>query len=128
MSSAGPPQRRSPPPEGAPDPEWEPHRWYVGGSFRGPSLTDVLDRALDAGLVVDGDVRVDVGGIQDLITGRFRWVACSIDRTEAIGVDWWPLRIGDAVAEEESARSQEEDPMRPRGEPGDQLGGSPPQD
>ena len=91
MSSAGPPQRRSPLPEGAPDPEWEPHRWYVGGSFRGPSLTDVLERALDAGLVVDGDVRVDVGGIQDLITGRFRWVACSIDRTEAIGVDWWPL-------------------------------------
>jgi len=61
MSSAGPPQRRSPPPEGAPDPEWTPHRWYVGGSFRGPSLTDVLDCVLDVGLVVDGDVRVDVG-------------------------------------------------------------------
>ena len=54
----------------------------------GTSLIDVLDRVLDKGIVIDAWVRVSLVGI-DLITVEARVVVASIDKAEAIGLDWW---------------------------------------
>ena len=52
------------------------------------SLVDILDRVLDKGLVVAGDIRVSLANIE-LLTIRIRLMICSIDKAEAIGLDWW---------------------------------------
>jgi hypothetical protein len=52
------------------------------------SLVDVLDRVLDKGLVVAGDIRVSLADVE-LLTIRIRLLVCSIDKAEEIGLDWW---------------------------------------
>jgi hypothetical protein len=55
---------------------------------RTANLVDVLDRVLDKGLVVAGDIRVSLAEIE-LLTIRIRLMICSIDKAEQIGLDWW---------------------------------------
>jgi hypothetical protein len=52
------------------------------------SLVDILDRVLDKGLVVAGDIRVSLANIE-LLTIRIRLRVCSIDKASEIGLDWW---------------------------------------
>jgi hypothetical protein len=60
------------------------------GSYQptGASLVDILDRVLDRGLVVAGDIRVSVANVE-LLTVQIRLLVCSIDKAEEIGLDWW---------------------------------------
>jgi len=55
---------------------------------RSTGLVDVLDRVLDKGLVVAGDIRISLAEVE-LITIRIRLLVCSIDKAEQIGLDWW---------------------------------------
>ncbi len=52
------------------------------------SLVDVLDRVLDKGLVVAGDIRVSLAEVE-LLTIRIRLLVCSLDKAQQIGLDWW---------------------------------------
>src|SRR5713101_6607595 len=58
------------------------------GQARSSGLVDVLDRILDKGLVVAGDIKVSVAEVE-LLTIRIRLLICSIDKAEQIGLDWW---------------------------------------
>ena len=58
------------------------------GHARSSGLVDVLDRVLDKGLVVAGDIRISLADVE-LLTIRIRLVICSIDKAEQIGLDWW---------------------------------------
>src|SRR5262249_29288787 len=58
------------------------------GHGRSTGLVDVLDRVLDKGLVVAGDVKVSLAEVE-LLTIRIRLLVCSIDKAEQIGLDWW---------------------------------------
>ena len=58
------------------------------GSGRSTGLVDVLDRVLDKGLVVAGDIKVSLAEVE-LLTIRIRLMICSIDKAEEIGLDWW---------------------------------------
>jgi hypothetical protein len=49
---------------------------------------DILDKVLDKGLVVAGDVKVSLANVE-LLTIQLRLVICSIDKAEAIGINWW---------------------------------------
>lgn len=55
---------------------------------RSTGLVDVLDRVLDKGLVVAGDIKVSLAEVE-LLTIRIRLLVCSIDKAEQIGLDWW---------------------------------------
>jgi hypothetical protein len=55
---------------------------------RATSLVDILDRVLDKGLVVAGDIRVSLANVE-LLTVRIRLLVCSIDKAQEIGLDWW---------------------------------------
>jgi len=55
---------------------------------RSTGLVDVLDRVLDKGLVIAGDIRVSLAEVE-LLTIRIRLLVCSIDKAEQIGLDWW---------------------------------------
>jgi hypothetical protein len=52
------------------------------------TLVDILDRVLDKGLVVAGDIRISLANIE-LLTVRIRLLVCSIDKAAEIGLDWW---------------------------------------
>ena len=51
-------------------------------------LVDVLDRVLDKGLIVAGDIKVSLAEVE-LLTIRIRLMICSTDKAEEIGLDWW---------------------------------------
>src|ERR1700676_1194819 len=52
------------------------------------NLLDILDRILDKGLVIAGDVRVSLANVE-LLTIRIRLLICSVDKAEEIGLNWW---------------------------------------
>jgi hypothetical protein len=58
------------------------------GPWRSQGLVDVLDRILDKGLVIAGDITVHLANVE-LLTIRIRLLVCSIDKAEEIGMNWW---------------------------------------
>ncbi len=48
----------------------------------------MLDRVLDKGLVIAGDIKVSLAEVE-LLTVRIRLIVCSIDKAQQIGLDWW---------------------------------------
>ena len=68
---------------------YSPKSWL--SSAQGPSrtgLVDVLDRVLDKGLVIAGDIKVSLAEVE-LLTIRIRLLVCSLDKAQEIGLDWW---------------------------------------
>jgi hypothetical protein len=64
-------------------------------SSRGPqhnidssNLADLLERVLDKGVVIAGDVKVKIVDIE-LLTIQIRLVICSVDKAKEMGMDWW---------------------------------------
>jgi Gas vesicle protein len=52
------------------------------------NLVDILDRVLDKGLVIAGDIRISLANVE-LLTIRIRLLVCSVDKAEEIGLNWW---------------------------------------
>jgi Gas vesicle protein len=52
------------------------------------SLADVLERVLERGVVVAGDIVVNVADVE-LLTLKVRLLICSLDTAKQIGIDWW---------------------------------------
>jgi hypothetical protein len=61
---------------------------YQLGPHRSQGLVDILDRILDKGLVIAGDIKVNLANVE-LLTIQIRLLVCSIDKAEAIGMNWW---------------------------------------
>ncbi len=61
---------------------------YELGPARSQGLVDVLDRILDKGLVIAGDIRVHLANVE-LLTIQIRLLVCSVDKADEIGMDWW---------------------------------------
>lgn len=55
---------------------------------RTDNLADVLERVLDKGIVIAGDIRIDLLDIE-LLTIRLRLIVASVEKAEQIGLDWW---------------------------------------
>ena len=79
---------------------------------RASGLVDVLDRILDKGLVVAGDIKVSLAEVE-LLTIRIRLLICSLDKAQEIGLDWWkydrdlsPGRAPRTLREHEELRAQ----------------------
>jgi hypothetical protein len=52
------------------------------------SLADVLERVLDKGIVIAGDITVSVGNVE-LLNVRIRLLISSVDKAKEIGINWW---------------------------------------
>jgi len=52
------------------------------------SLADVLDRVLDKGIVIAGDIKVNLLDIE-LLTIKIRLLIASVDKAKEMGIDWW---------------------------------------
>ena len=51
-------------------------------------LVEVLDRVLDKGLVIAGDIKINLANVE-LLTIQIRLLVCSIDKAQQIGLNWW---------------------------------------
>ncbi|MBD1912765.1 MULTISPECIES: gas vesicle protein [unclassified Leptolyngbya] len=57
-------------------------------STQGSGLADVLERVLDKGIVIAGDITVSVGSTE-LLNIRIRLLISSVDKAKEIGINWW---------------------------------------
>jgi hypothetical protein len=58
------------------------------GRPQAASLADVLERVLDKGIVIAGDIRVNLLDIE-LLTIKIRLLVASVDKAAEMGIDWW---------------------------------------
>ncbi len=57
-------------------------------STEATNLADILERVLDKGIVIAGDIKVNVADIE-LISLKIRLVICSVDKAKELGINWW---------------------------------------
>jgi hypothetical protein len=60
----------------------------VSGGPQSANLADILERVLDKGLVIAGDIRVNLLDIE-LLTIKLRLVIASLDTARQVGINWW---------------------------------------
>jgi hypothetical protein len=58
------------------------------GPSSGANLADILERVLDKGIVIAGDIRINLLDIE-LLTVKLRLVVASVDKAKEMGIDWW---------------------------------------
>ena len=79
----------------------------VQSPIHGDSLADVLERILDKGIVIAGDVSVSLVGIE-LLTIRLRLLIATVDKAKELGINWWESdpKLSSRAAELESENSR----------------------
>lgn len=79
------------------------------------SLADLLERVLDKGVVLAGDIRVNLLDIE-LLTIKIRLLLVSVDKAVEMGIDWWrhDPSLSSKAAEEQDALQQENARLRER--------------
>ena len=71
------------------------------------TLADLLERVLDKGIVIAGDIKIKLVEVE-LLTIQLRLVVCSVEKAKELGLDWWnPKRI-EALAEGQQSLSAPE--------------------
>jgi Gas vesicle protein len=61
----------------------------AGSPATGPSnLADILERVLDKGIVIAGDIQINLLDIE-LLTIKLRLLVASVDRAREMGINWW---------------------------------------
>ena len=60
----------------------------TGGGPAPANLADILERVLDKGIVIAGDIRVNLLDIE-LLTIKIRLLVVSVDKAQEMGIDWW---------------------------------------
>jgi hypothetical protein len=79
-------------------------------SVQSVSLADILDRILDKGVVIAGDVTICLVGVE-LLNIRLRLLIASVDKAVEMGINWWEmdphLSSRAKVAAEENRRLQD---------------------
>jgi hypothetical protein len=60
----------------------------IATATQGSTLADVLERVLDKGIVIAGDISVSVGSTE-LLSIRIRLLISSVDKAKEMGINWW---------------------------------------
>jgi len=90
-------------------------RCHIEHSTNGATLADLLERILDKGIVIAGDIKVKIVDIE-LLTIQLRLVICSVDKAKEMGLDWWvnhpafarqlpPQPLADAPSQRQTAQA-----------------------
>ncbi len=72
----------------------EPSRWQTGrlarpyGQSSSANLADVLERVLDKGVVIAGDIKINLLDVE-LLTIKLRLLVASVHTAKELGIDWW---------------------------------------
>ena len=86
--------------------EVDPRRTQVQSSGGPANLADILERVLDKGIVIAGDIQINLLDIE-LLTIKLRLLIASVERAQEMGINWWesdPTLSSDANELEEENR------------------------
>lgn len=84
----------------------------VNHAVQSAGLADVLERILDKGLVIVGDIKVKLVDIE-LLTIQIRLLVASVDKAREIGIDWWTMnpQFGSRLAQAAAAEPASPTPV-----------------
>jgi len=57
-------------------------------STQATNLADILERVLDKGIVIAGDIQIKIADV-DLLTIKIRLLVASVDKAKEMGINWW---------------------------------------
>lgn len=57
-------------------------------ALQSTNLADLIERVLDKGVVVAGDIKILLADVE-LLTIKIRLVICSVEKAMAMGINWW---------------------------------------
>ena len=60
----------------------------IAHSINGSTLADILERVLDKGIIIAGDIKIKLVDVE-LLTIQIRLLICSVDKAKEMGIDWW---------------------------------------
>ncbi|MEM7735785.1 MAG: gas vesicle protein [Deinococcota bacterium] len=60
----------------------------TGTNLNSSTLADILERVLDKGVVIAGDITVTIGEVE-LLSIKIRLIIASVDKAKEMGIDWW---------------------------------------
>ena len=82
----------------------------IGHSIQTTSLADILERVLDKGIVIAGDIKICLADIE-LLNIKIRLLIASVEKAKEMGIDWWQsdpaLSSKAGVLEEENRQLRE---------------------
>ncbi|GAA1811849.1 hypothetical protein HC028_05625 [Planosporangium flavigriseum] len=84
---------------------------FGGGQRSSDSLADILERVLDRGVVIVGDIVVGVANVE-LLTLKVRLLVASVDTAKEMGIDWWmndPSLSSKAARERDALEAENRD-------------------
>ncbi len=61
---------------------------YINQSTSSSTIGDILEKILDKGVVIAGDISIAIANVE-LLTIRIRLIIASIDKAKEMGIDWW---------------------------------------
>jgi hypothetical protein len=82
----------------------------IAHGIQATNLADILERVLDKGIVIAGDIKVSIADIE-LLTIKIRLLVASVEKAKEMGIDWWqsdPALSSKAKALEEDNRDLKE--------------------
>ena len=71
----------------------------VQHSVGSTNLADLLERVLDKGIVIAGDITIKLVEVE-LLTIQIRLVVCSVEKAKELGLDWWNRKPAEIRADE----------------------------
>jgi hypothetical protein len=60
----------------------------IARATHGDSLADILERVLNTGLVIAGDIRIKLCDVE-LLSIQLRLLICSVEKAQELGISWW---------------------------------------
>jgi hypothetical protein len=75
------------------------------------SLADLLERVLDKGIVIAGDITLSLGAVE-VLTLKIRLLIASVDKAQEIGINWW--QSDPALSSRAQALEEERDRLKER--------------
>lgn len=57
-------------------------------AIQATNLADILERVLDKGIVIAGDIKIQLADV-DLLNIKIRLLVASVDKAMEMGINWW---------------------------------------
>jgi hypothetical protein len=83
----------------------------VVGATQPATLADLLERVLDKGIVIAGDITLSLGTVE-VLTLKIRLLIASVDKAQEIGINWW--QSDPALSSRAKAQDEERDELKER--------------
>jgi hypothetical protein len=82
-------------------------------AMQATNLADILERVLDKGIIIAGDIKIQIADI-DLLTIKIRLLVASVDKAMEMGINWWQqdpylsMKAKEAKIEKENAEMKKD--------------------